>query len=80
MPIRILVVDDSAFMRKILSAQMNSIEGFEVVATAVNGETALQKMDMYKPDAITLDVEMPGMNGLETVKPIREKSNTPVFM
>lgn len=80
MPIRILVVDDSAFMRKILSAQMNSIEGFEVVATAVNGETALQKMDTYKPDVITLDVEMPGMNGLETVKRIREKSNIPVFM
>lgn len=80
MPIRILVVDDSAFMRKILSAQMNSIEGFEVVATAINGEIALQKMDMYKPDVITLDVEMPGMNGLETVKRIREKSDIPVFM
>ena len=80
MPIRILVVDDSAFMRKILSAQMNSIEGFEVVATAINGEIALQKMDMYKPDVITLDVEMPGMDGLETVKRIREKSAIPVFM
>ena len=80
MPIRILVVDDSAFMRKILSAQMNSIEGFEVVATAINGEIALQKMDIYKPDVITLDVEMPGMSGLETVKRIREKSAIPVFM
>lgn len=80
MAIRILVVDDSAFMRKILSAQINSIEGFEVVATAVNGETAIQKIAIFKPDAITLDVEMPGMNGLETVRRIRETSNIPVFM
>lgn len=80
MAVRILVVDDSAFMRKILSAQINNIDGFEVVATAVNGETALQKLAIYQPDAITLDVEMPGMNGLETVRRIREKSDVPVFM
>lgn len=80
MTIRILVVDDSAFMRKILTTQLNSIPGFEVIATAVNGETALQKMEMYQPDAITLDVEMPGIGGLETIKRIREKSSIPVFM
>lgn len=77
---RILVVDDSAFMRKIISEQINQIDDFEVVATAMNGESAIQKMDQFNPDVITLDVEMPGMCGLETVKRIREKSQVPVFM
>lgn len=77
---KILVVDDSAFMRKIITEQINKISGFEVVATAHDGEASLWKIERFKPDAITLDVEMPGMNGLETLKKIREKWDIPVFM
>ena len=77
---KILVVDDSAFMRKIISEQINNIPGFTVVATAHDGEASLYKIERFKPDAITLDVEMPGMNGLETLKKIKEKWDIPVFM
>lgn len=77
---RILIVDDSAFMRKILSEQISTIEGLTVAGTAVNGEMALEKISILNPDAVTLDVEMPGMNGLEVVKRIREHSDIPVFM
>lgn len=80
MATRILVVDDSAFMRKILTEQISAINGFEVIGTARSGEDALNKMALLRPDIITLDVEMPGMNGLETVKKIRKISDLPVFM
>lgn len=77
---KILVVDDSAFMRKIISEQINNIPGFKVVATAHDGEASLYKIERFKPDAVTLDVEMPGMNGLETLKEIKKNWDIPVFM
>lgn len=77
---RVLVVDDSAFMRKILTEQISAVEGFEVIGTARSGEDALRKMELLRPDIMTLDVEMPGMDGLQTIKKIREKSDLPVFM
>ena len=80
MDARILIVDDSAFMRKVLSEQVAAVKGLTVIGTAINGEGALRKISLLQPDAITLDVEMPGMNGLEVVKKLRETSDIPVFM
>ncbi len=64
-PIRVLVVDDSAFMRTALSRMIASESGFEVVATACSGSDALDKIASLDPDVVTLDVEMPGLDGLQ---------------
>ena len=63
--IKVLVVDDSAFMRKVISDFLNSDSRLEVIDTARNGEDALKKVKILSPDVITMDVEMPVMNGLE---------------
>lgn len=66
--IRVLVVDDSAFMRRIITDMLKSDANIEVVDTARNGKEGLEKAKALKPDIITLDVEMPVMNGLETLE------------
>lgn len=71
--IEILVVDDSAFMRKAITRIIESDEAFKVTATASHGLEALDMLPQYDPDVVTLDVEMPKMNGLETLKEIRKK-------
>lgn len=71
--IEILVVDDSAFMRKAITRIIESDEAFEVTATASHGLEALNMLPEYDPDVVTLDVEMPKMNGLETLKEMRKK-------
>jgi len=78
--IKVLIADDSAFMRKILSDIVNSDIQLEVVAVAKNGEEAYQKTIAYKPDVITLDIEMPVMDGLTTLGLIMEKNPVPVIM
>ena len=79
--INVLVVDDSAFMRKIFSEKINSEPGLTVIDTARNGEQALEKIAELKPDIITLDIEMPVRNGLETLKVLRRKHPAlPVLM
>lgn len=78
--INVLVVDDSAFMRKIISQILNSNPRIHVIGTARNGEEALKKRKELRPDVITLDVEMPIMNGLETLKKIMEEDPCPVVM
>lgn len=75
-----MVVDDSAFMRKVISDMLLSSPGIEVVATAKNGVEALEKMVKYKPQVITLDVEMPQMDGLTALKQIMVNNPTPVIM
>ncbi|HYF83033.1 MAG TPA: chemotaxis response regulator protein-glutamate methylesterase [Clostridia bacterium] len=65
--IRVLIIDDSAFMRRIISDMLNSDGNIEVAATARNGKEGMEKAIAVKPDIITLDVEMPVMNGLETL-------------
>lgn len=72
MPARVLVVDDSAFMRKVISEMVASDERLEVVATARDGADALTKIAQLKPDLMTLDVEMPILNGLDTLRKLRE--------
>lgn len=80
MSIKLLVVDDSAFMRKIIIDLMGETEGIEVVGIARNGLDALEVIPKLKPDIITLDVEMPKLNGIDTLKRIKEKYSIPVIM
>ncbi|MCB2294270.1 chemotaxis response regulator protein-glutamate methylesterase [Clostridium algoriphilum] len=69
--IKVIVVDDSALMRKIISDIINSQSAMEVIDTAKNGEELLVKISRNKPDIITLDIEMPKMNGMETLKQLK---------
>lgn len=69
--IKVAVVDDSAFMRKILSDILNSHEQMEVVGKFRNGKDLIEQFYRYNPDIITLDVEMPIMNGVETLKELK---------
>jgi two-component system, chemotaxis family, protein-glutamate methylesterase/glutaminase len=68
---RVLVTDDSAFMRKALTALLASDKSIEVVDTALHGEDALKKIALHKPDVVTLDIEMPVMDGLTCLSKIR---------
>ncbi|MBM7555972.1 chemotaxis-specific protein-glutamate methyltransferase CheB [Halanaerobacter jeridensis] len=76
----ILVVDDSAFMRKVITELLETNNKFKVVDTARNGVDALKKIEKYTPDVITLDVEMPKMNGLDFLKRLMAKKPIPVVM
>lgn len=77
---RALVVDDSAFMRKLIADYLNSDPHLEVVGVARNGKDAIDKLIVLKPDVVTLDVEMPVMDGLEALKEIMRVRPTPVVM
>jgi two-component system chemotaxis response regulator CheB len=80
-PIRVLIVDDSYFMRKILQDILADTAGLiQVVDTAQNGLEALDKAKKLKPDVITMDVEMPRMDGLEALEKIMQECPTPVVM
>jgi two-component system chemotaxis response regulator CheB len=79
--IRVLIVDDSVIVRKVLSDVLSSHAAMEVAGTAANGDLALAKLDQLKPDVITLDIEMPGRNGLDTLAEIRKRyPRLPVIM
>ncbi len=80
MSYRVMVVDDSGFMRKIISDLIELDPAFQVVATAVNGREAIDKVAELKPDLVTMDVEMPVMNGLESLKVIMKDYPLPVIM
>jgi two-component system chemotaxis response regulator CheB len=70
---RVLVVDDSVVVRKVVTDILGSEPDLEVVGTAANGKICLQKVSQVNPEIITLDFEMPEMNGIETLKELREK-------
>ena len=71
-PIRVLVVDDSSVIRKVLCEALGSDTAIEVAGIAADGHIALAKLSQLHPDLVTLDVEMPNMNGLETIREIRK--------
>ncbi|MEK5255379.1 chemotaxis response regulator protein-glutamate methylesterase [Paenibacillus sp. FSL F4-0125] len=79
-PYKVLVVDDSAFMRKIISDLIENDADFQVTATATNGREAIEKINKLRPDLVTMDVEMPEMNGLEALKIIMASDPLPVIM
>ncbi|WP_164668977.1 protein-glutamate methylesterase/protein-glutamine glutaminase [Virgibacillus doumboii] len=78
--IRVVVVDDSAFMRKMITDILSSDNRIEVVATAKNGEDGLQKIADFKPDVVTLDVEMPIMDGITALRKLMQSDPLPVVM
>jgi two-component system chemotaxis response regulator CheB len=79
--IKVLLVDDSAVIRKVLGDLLASDPDIEVVGTASNGKIALEQVQNLQPDIITMDIEMPEMNGLETVQKIRQSNNlVPIIM
>ncbi|MCX7698229.1 MAG: response regulator, partial [Candidatus Goldbacteria bacterium] len=78
--IKVLVVDDSSFMRKLIPQILEEDNEIKVIGTARDGIEAIKKLEQLKPDVITLDVEMPGMDGLETLNKIMNDNPTPVIM
>jgi len=78
--IKILIVDDSAFMRKLLSDLFSSAPDFTVLDTARNGVDAVEKVKQLKPDLITMDIEMPLMDGISALEIIMKNTPTPVLM
>ena len=78
--IKVLVVDDSAFMRKAIKEILEGDPDIEVVGTARNGKEAIEKLYELKPDVITLDINMPVMDGKEALAVIMERSPLPVVI
>lgn len=79
-PIRVLVVDDSKFMRSAITRHIQRDPRFQVIDAAVNGREAIAKARQLRPDVITMDVEMPEMNGIEALRQILADTAIPVIM
>lgn len=78
--VRVLVVDDSALMRKLIPQMLAADESIEVVGTAMDGTFCLKKIEELKPTVVTLDLEMPGMNGIDALKEIMRRRPVPVIV
>jgi two-component system chemotaxis response regulator CheB len=78
--IRVLVVDDSALMRKLIPQILEADPSIEVVGTAMDGNFCLKKIEELQPNVVTLDLEMPGMNGIDTLKEIMRSHPLPVIV
>ncbi len=79
-PIRVLVVDDSTFMRNMLSMMLRKCTDIDVVGTAMNGHDAINQAHRLQPDVMTLDIEMPDMNGLEVLDYMMAEHPLPIIM
>lgn len=79
-PIRVLVVDDSAFMRLTISRYLETVDGLQVVGVARDGQEALDLIPALNPDVITMDVEMPRLDGLSTLRLLMRDDPRPVVM
>mgnify|MGYP006093063821 FL=1 len=80
MAYKVLVVDDSSFFRRRVTDILNKDAKLNVIDVAVNGQEAVEKAISLKPDVITMDIEMPVLNGIDAVKQIMAKSPTPILM
>nr|HML62784.1 response regulator [Solidesulfovibrio sp.] len=78
--IKVVVVDDSAFMRKALAAMLGKDPEIEVVATARDGEEGLEMIRRHQPDVVTMDIEMPRMDGLTALRHVMMEMPRPVLM
>src|SRR5262250_1052659 len=78
--VRVLVVDDSALMRKLIPNILARDPHIEVVGTAMDGAFALKKIEELRPDVVTLDLEMPRMDGMETLRLIMKRAPLPVIL
>lgn len=81
MRIRVLVVDDSVVVRRLVADALSGEPRIEVVGTAANGQIALTKIEQLAPDLVTMDIEMPVMDGIETVRALRRRGDRlPIIM
>ncbi len=78
--LRVVVVDDSRYMRYVLTKFLNEDQGIEIVGEAKDGKSALEVIAELKPDVVTLDVEMPGMDGLQTLEELFKTNPARVVM
>src|SRR6202007_2334582 len=78
--IRVLVVDDSALMRKLIPTILERDPSIEVIGTAMDGAFALKKIEEIHPDVVTLDLEMPRMDGIEALRLIMRRAPMPVIV
>jgi two-component system chemotaxis response regulator CheB len=78
--IRILVVDDSAFSRRSITRMLEGLDSVEVVGYAINGEEGIQKVISLKPDLVTLDLEMPKMDGFTLLRILTTRFSLPVIV
>ncbi len=79
-PVRVLVVDDSALMRKLIPQILATDSSIQVVGTAMDGNFGLKKIEELKPQVVTLDLEMPGMGGIDMLKQIMRQHRIPVIV
>lgn len=79
-PVRVLVVDDSALMRKLIPQMIETDGSIHVVGTAMDGNFGLKKIAELKPQVVTLDLEMPGMDGIEMLKEVMRRHRLPVIV
>src|SRR5271166_2529534 len=79
-PVRVLVIDDSALMRKLIPRILERDDSIEVVGTAMDGNFGLKKIEDLSPHVVTLDLEMPGLNGIDTLKQIMRHWRLPVIV
>ncbi|MGN6331592.1 MAG: chemotaxis-specific protein-glutamate methyltransferase CheB [Motilibacteraceae bacterium] len=80
-PVRALVVDDTVVVRRLVAGVLDAADDVEVVGTASDGHQALQRIEQLNPDVVTLDVEMPGLDGLATLDQLRRRwPDLPVIM
>ncbi|MDT8309863.1 MAG: chemotaxis response regulator protein-glutamate methylesterase [Methylophaga sp.] len=80
MTVKVLIVDDSAFFRRRLTEIINADPRLQVVATAADGQQAVEQVSIHRPDVITMDLEMPVMDGIAAVRQIMRRRPTPVLM
>jgi len=79
-PVRVLVVDDSALMRKLIPQILEADPSIQVIGTAIDGAFALRKIDELRPEVITLDLEMPGISGLDVLREVTRRFRIPVIV
>ncbi|MAA62726.1 MAG: chemotaxis response regulator protein-glutamate methylesterase, partial [Idiomarina sp.] len=80
MTVKVLVVDDSAFFRRRVTEILEDNTNIKVIGSANNGEEAVEQSRTLKPDVITMDIEMPVMNGIDAVKAIMSSNPCPILM
>jgi two-component system chemotaxis response regulator CheB len=78
--VKILIVDDSVFMRTVIRDMVTKDPSIEVVGTASNGQDALEKIKTLKPDLVTLDIEMPRMNGIQVLEELQKEKRRPKIL